>query len=385
MVHITKTTLLLVLAAFILVLPSGVIRASREEAGRAATSITDIEVSFKMDPRITRGMYMGDLWLSSATYFGAAGETITLEARAHGLDTKGKQIVISPTWTPADPDMVEVSPDQGNAVRITVKRAGQSSLQVALQGAFRELSIKAAHQDNVMRVEISGPLAGNQPEATKDTENKKKKVSYSLGYETGRNMKNSSVDFDVDIFIKAFSEGFAGNKAAMTDEEMRDVVQAVQKEMAARQPEKKKETAERHKQLAGKNRKEGEAFLAENAKKEGVVTLPSGLQYKVIKDGTGKQPTKTDKVKAHYRGSLINGAEFDSSYKRGEPATLAVDRVIKGWAEALQLMPVGSRWQLFIPSNLAYGERGAGARSKIGPNATLIFEVELISIADTSR
>ncbi|MGH9569716.1 MAG: FKBP-type peptidyl-prolyl cis-trans isomerase, partial [Candidatus Angelobacter sp.] len=126
------------------------------------------------------------------------------------------------------------------------------------------------------------------------------------------------------------------------------------------------------------NKKEGEAFLAANKTKEGVITTPSGLQYKVLKQGTGPKPTTTDKVVCNYKGTLINGKEFDSSYKRGEPATFPVNGVIKGWTEALQLMPVGSKYQLFIPADLAYGERGAGA--DIGPDATLIFEVELLSI-----
>ena len=135
---------------------------------------------------------------------------------------------------------------------------------------------------------------------------------------------------------------------------------------------------EKAQQLGLANKKEGEEFLAANKSKEGVVTLPSGLQYKVLKEGTGPKPSATDSVACNYRGTLINGTEFDSSYKRGQPATFAVNGVIKGWTEALQLMPVGSKWQLFIPADLAYGERGAGA--DIGPNSTLIFEVELLSI-----
>src|SRR5438309_9145950 len=132
------------------------------------------------------------------------------------------------------------------------------------------------------------------------------------------------------------------------------------------------------KQAGENNKKEGEAFLAANKSKPGVVTLPSGLQYKIVKPGTGPKPAATDTVVANYRGTLINGTEFDSSYKRGEPLTIPVSGVIKGWTEALQLMPVGSKWELYIPSDLAYGARGAGA--DIGPNSTLIFEIELLSI-----
>ena len=150
----------------------------------------------------------------------------------------------------------------------------------------------------------------------------------------------------------------------------------VQKEMQAKMQEKNKEAAD-------VNKKTGEAFLAANKGKEGVIALPSGLQYKIEKAGTGPKPTATDSVVCNYRGTLIDGKEFDSSYKRGQPATFPVTGVIKGWTEALQLMPVGSKWQLFIPSDLAYGERGAGA--DIGPGATLIFEVELMSIEDKSK
>jgi FKBP-type peptidyl-prolyl cis-trans isomerase FklB len=144
-----------------------------------------------------------------------------------------------------------------------------------------------------------------------------------------------------------------------------------------------KKQEEAMKKAAEKNKKDGAAFLAENKKKEGVVTLPSGLQYKIITQGTGNTPKATDTVTVNYRGSLVDGTEFDSSYKRGQPATFPVNGVIKGWTEALQLMKEGAKWQLFIPSDLAYGEKGAG--NVIGPNATLIFDVELISAKEASQ
>ncbi len=149
------------------------------------------------------------------------------------------------------------------------------------------------------------------------------------------------------------------------------------------QNEVRKQQQEKMQEAGAANKTEGEAFLAANKSKDGVVTLPSGLQYKILTAGTGPKPTASDSVVCNYRGTLINGTEFDSSYKRGQPATFGVGQVIKGWTEALQLMPVGSKWQLFIPSSLAYGERGAGA--EIGPNATLIFEVELLSIQDKTK
>ena len=200
---------------------------------------------------------------------------------------------------------------------------------------------------------------------------KKDKVSYVIGVNVGKGMQQQSIDIDPDIFAKGLKDAMTGAKTAMTDEEMRQVMTAFQKEMTEKQAEKMKVIGE-------KNKKEGEAFLVANKKKKGVKTLPSGLQYKVIKEGTGQTPKLKDTVTTNYRGTLIDGTEFDSSYKRGQPAKFPVKGVIAGWTEALQLMKVGSTWQLFIPSNLAYGERGAG--NIIGPNATLIFDIELISI-----
>jgi len=211
------------------------------------------------------------------------------------------------------------------------------------------------------------------------TMSKKEKASYSLGYETGRNMKDNAVDLDPEIYIKAFREGFAGDKAAMTDQEMIDALGTLKSETKAKEEAKKNKSPEGNKQLAERNKKEGEAFLAENTLQQGVVTLPSGLQYKIIKEGTGKQPGMTDKVKVHYRGTLIDGTEFGSSYKQGEPVTFSVNGMIKGLSEGLLLMREGSKWMLYVPTALGYGARGA-RRGKIGPNQALIFEVELISI-----
>ena len=208
---------------------------------------------------------------------------------------------------------------------------------------------------------------------TPSLKDQKDKVSYSIGMEIGKNLKRQSLDLNPDILLKGIKDAFSGEKALMTDQEIVETMTAFQKEMMAKQQEAAKKLGER-------NKKEGEVFLVENKKKEGVVTLPSGLQYKVIKPGTDKKPKATDTVKAHYRGTLIDGKEFDSSYRRGEPVSFPVNGVIPGWSEALQLMGEGAKWQVFIPSNLAYGERGAGR--DIGPDATLIFEIELISIEE---
>lgn len=201
----------------------------------------------------------------------------------------------------------------------------------------------------------------------------KDKVSYSMGINIGSNLKRQSVDINPDALIQGVKDALSGGKTLMTEQEVNETIMTFQKEMIAKQQARLKELGE-------KNKKEGEAFLAENKKKEGVITLPSGLQYKVIKEGDGKIPKLTDTVTIHYRGTLIDGTEFDSSYKRGQPATFPIKGIIAGFSEALQLMKVGSKWQLFIPSNLAYGERGAG--DDIGPNTTLIFEIELISIKE---
>jgi FKBP-type peptidyl-prolyl cis-trans isomerase len=201
------------------------------------------------------------------------------------------------------------------------------------------------------------------------------KRSYALGSNIGHQMRLQSLEIDSALFVQGFKDALAGNKTLMSEEEVRATLTDLQNEMRAKQTQAMKETGEKNKQA-------GETFLAENKKKEGVVTLPSGLQYKILKAGEGKKPTAEDTVVCQYRGTLIDGKEFDSSYKRNQPATFQVNRVIKGWTEALQLMPVGSKWQLFIPSALAYGEAGAGA--DIPPDSTLIFEVELVSIQPKS-
>ena len=215
---------------------------------------------------------------------------------------------------------------------------------------------------------LTGIAAAQDAPALKD---QKEKLSYALGMDLGNQFKKQAVEVDADIFVKGLKDSLSGSKTLLTEQEARAAITALQNEIRTKQMAIAKELGE-------KNKKEGDAFLAENKTREGVVTLDSGLQYKVLTAGEGKKPTIDDTVVCNYRGTLINGTEFDSSYKRNQPATFPVKGVIKGWTEALQLMPAGSKWQLFIPPNLAYGERGTG--NLIGPNATLVFEVELISI-----
>jgi FKBP-type peptidyl-prolyl cis-trans isomerase FklB len=195
----------------------------------------------------------------------------------------------------------------------------------------------------------------------------KDKVSYTIGVSSGYNLKRQSIDVDPDIMARGLKDSLTGGKTLLTDQEMQEVMKTLQIEVAARQLAAMAET----------NKKEGEAFLAENGKKAGVTTLPSGLQYEVLREGNGKRPKPTDPVVVHYRGTLLNGAEFDNSYKRNEPAAIRLDSVINGWKEALPLMKEGAKWRLFIPADLAYGENGSRS---VEPNSTLLFEVELISV-----
>jgi FKBP-type peptidyl-prolyl cis-trans isomerase FklB len=217
-------------------------------------------------------------------------------------------------------------------------------------------------------VALSGAaFAADAPELKGD----KERLSYSVGMDIGGNLKRQSVEVDPDLLAKGIKDSYGGGKTLLTEDEARQAITNFQQALMAKK-------AEAMRILAEKNKADGEKFLAENAKKEGVKTLASGLQYKEIAPGTGKSPKSSDTVTTHYKGTLVDGTEFDSSYKRGEPATFPVSGVIPGWTEALQLMKEGAKWQLFVPSGLAYGEQGAG--QVIGPNATLIFEVELISV-----
>jgi FKBP-type peptidyl-prolyl cis-trans isomerase len=205
----------------------------------------------------------------------------------------------------------------------------------------------------------------------KELKTQKDKVSYGIGVGMARNLKHQGVEVNTDVVVKGLQDELGGAKLLMTDAELQATMGQFQKDL-------RQKLMDARKKAAAENQKEGAAFLAQNKKKKGVVTLPSGLQYKILKAAKGKKPKDTDTVEVNYRGSLINGTEFDSSYKRHQPTTLKVKEIIPGWREALQLMPVGSKWQIFIPPQLAYGAQGAGG--VIGPNATLVFEVELLAI-----
>ncbi len=200
---------------------------------------------------------------------------------------------------------------------------------------------------------------------------KKDKISYSIGVDVGKSIMKQIIELNPEPFLAGFKDGQADKPTLMTEDEIRQTLMALQTEMLEKQKTEMKEQAT-------KNLSAGQKFLDDNKKKKDIVTLPSGLQYRIIKEGKGDSPKATDVVTTHYRGKLIDGTEFDNSYNRGEPVKFAVNGVIPGWTEALQLMKPGAKWELFIPSKLAYGENGVG--QIIGPNSTLVFEVELLTV-----
>lgn len=258
------------------------------------------------------------------------------------------------------------------AIAVTILAAG-----LILAASARKLHSPAS---NPFSTAASKPAQSSANPASGDDASVLKtdrdKASYAIGMNMGESLHRASVDVDANIVARGLKDVLAGGKTLLTDDEAKAAMTALQAEVRKKQEDKM--------QVAGgANKQAGDAFLAANKSKEGVVTLPSGLQYKILTAGTGPKPTISDSVICNYRGTLLNGTEFDSSYKRGQPTTFPVGRVIKGWTEALQLMPVGSKWQLFIPSDLAYGANGAGG--DIGPNATLIFEVELIAIQGKTK
>ena len=229
-------------------------------------------------------------------------------------------------------------------------------LPVLAASALTLSALSCGSSDQPAKVDLNDPAA---------------KFSYALGLEIGSSLKQLQTDIDMAVFARGVEDNLTGREPLLTPQQAAEVKQEFFKKM-------QEERTQKNKDLSEKNRKEEEEFLAANKKKDGVITTASGLQYEVLTEGDGAKPKDTDEVTVHYRGTLIDGTEFDSSYGRGEPATFPVKGVISGWTEALQLMKVGSKYRLFIPSSLAYGERGAG--QVIGPNATLIFEVELLGI-----
>ncbi len=226
----------------------------------------------------------------------------------------------------------------------------------------------------ILALSLPAAQAQSDKKSTKTYNSQKEKFSYAIGFQVGHGLRRNEDILDLDVVLQAVSDAYKGSEPAVPVKDMQAAVEAYR----AKQEEEAKAQQAKLSAEAKKNKEAGAKYLAENKTKDGVKTTASGLQYKVLTEGKGKKPTLDNTVVVNYRGKLLDGSEFDSSYKRNQPATLALNSVIKGWQEALQLMPAGSKWELVIPSELAYGDRGAGSR--IGPGQTLLFEVELIEV-----
>lgn len=263
---------------------------------------------------------------------------------------------------------------------LTVVLAQVAVTGVLLLGfASAQQSSATSSQSGSAKTSTSTKTATKKPAATSKAaptallKTQKQKNSYALGMSIGMGLKKQGVDADPAMVARGVHDQMSGRKTLMTEDEMRATLQQLRGELMKEQEAKSQAEGQ-------SNRKAGDAFLAANKSKTGVTTLPDGLQYKILKEGSGAKPTANDTVTVNYRGTLISGKEFDSSYKRGQPATFPVGGVIKGWTEALQLMPVGSKWELYIPADLAYGDQARPP--DIEPGDTLVFEVELLSIAE---
>jgi FKBP-type peptidyl-prolyl cis-trans isomerase FklB len=265
-------------------------------------------------------------------------------------------------------------------VKITVHKAGESRLKIAYQGLSKELVVRAQYVGKFMLFEISPPppakpVAPSATEMNPALKDQKAQISYAAGMRLATILRKQSVEMDPDLVQQGMKDVIAGGPTLMNDNQVQAALMGVETELNIT------EAVLERKKIAEKNKKEGEEFLAQNKGKQGVVTLPSGLQYKVIKAGKGKKPTALDVAVCQYRGTLTDGTEFDNSSTKGkgEPVRFPLRAVIKGWQEALRLMPAGSKWQLFVPPDLAYGDRGV-PRARIPPNAALIFDVELLAV-----
>jgi FKBP-type peptidyl-prolyl cis-trans isomerase FklB len=374
--HMGRLVIAPLLAVLIL---SAACRKAKPHEAPASTPIGDIQLSYKRDPRVTDPYRGLGPWVTGPSYTSAAAQE-AVETKARVVDAKGAPVKATPEWIASDPEMVTVSPTRGDQVTIAVHRTGESQLRLNAGRFSKELTIRAKYEGQFMVFEISPSVSANTSgtdtaEMNPALKSTREQVSYALGMDLAKTLKKQSVDVDVDLLRQGFVDALSGNPTMMSENQARAMLTGVVTEINLT------DAGLERKQLAERNRRDSEEFLTKNRAADGVVTLASGLQYKVLDSGNGKKPTFEDVAVCHYRGMFLDGSEFDNSRnkKTSSPVSFPVKGVIKGWQEALQLMPAGAKWQLFVPPDLAYGERGA-PRSKIGPNMTLMFEVELLSV-----
>src|ERR1700704_3347467 len=381
MVYNHRARLLTVVAALLLVLVLIPIVAQAQGAAPPVSnaSVTGIQLSFKRDPRMVDSFRGIGPWVTGSNYTGATAQD-TVDVRAEAVDAAGKPTKISPEWSASDSEMVTVSPSQGDNVRITVHKAGESKLKITYQGLSKELVVKAKYAGKFILFEIAPPtLAKPKAPVAMETnpalKNQKAQISYAAGMRVAKTLQKQSVAVDPDLLRQGVKDVLSGGSTLMSDDQVQAALMGVETELNVT------EAVLERKKILEQNKKKAEEFLAENKKKDGVVTLPSGLQYKIVKAGDGKKPTALEVAVCQYSGALTGGKGFDNSYKKkgGAPVSFPLRSVIKGWQEALTLMPAGSKWQLFVPPDLAYGDRGV-PRAKIPPNAALIFDVELLAV-----
>jgi FKBP-type peptidyl-prolyl cis-trans isomerase FklB len=354
--------------------------AQSPQAAPTATTIKDIQLSYKRDTRQVDPYRGIGAWASGPGYAGATAQD-TVETKARAVDAKGQAVQASLEWISSDPEMVTVSPSQGDHVKITVHKPGESQLKITADGFSKELVVKANTTGKFIVFQITQAVAakpgGNAAGMSPLLTDRKSQVSYAAGMRLAKTLRQQSLEADPDLVSQGIKDVLSSGHTLMTEAQENAALIGVETQLNVT------ETALERSRMAERNKQAGEQFLAENGKKEGVVTLPSGLQYKVIKAGDGNKPTVGDVAVCHYRGSLLDGTVFDDSHKKknGGPVNFPLRSVIKGWQEALQLMPVGSKWQLFVPPQLAYGDRGV-PRANIPPDATLVFDVELLSLKE---
>jgi FKBP-type peptidyl-prolyl cis-trans isomerase FklB len=376
--------------AILAVFVCGISQALSQATGTDTSAVKLITVSFKFDPGPTYG---GPRWVSPPAFITGmqTGKEASIEIKLDLLNAAGKAVSATPEWTTANPEMVVVSPITGgapNQYRISVNRStGESMLKVTAQGITKELLIKTTPAGAGYKVEIIQPAPATKPTSQLSAAENvgsasalstpKQKFSYAYGMSLAQTVQKKSLQVDSELVNEGFKDTLNGN-ARLSEQEVKAALIGLQIEERNDQIAQKTKML---KELGEQNQRDGEAFLAANKTKEGVVSLPSGLQYKILKAGDGRKATSGDMVVCQYRGTLIDGTEFDSSYRRKEPVTLPMRGIISGWSEALELMPAGSKWELYVPPSLAYGARG-NRKVGIGPNATLIFDVELLSVED---